>query len=404
VDEHDHTTPPPPSVDELVVELRARVEERRRSGAYPAGLEEDLAEHFHRILRQRVESRPRRDVWEPVRAAEQALPLEATRIPADSSLPGGATLHRLIAKMVGRQTQGALEQVQGFAQPVVDALAALAGALDDLAREVRVDVDRRIDSISERQAAQERAIGLASAGDGIAPAPRDADRRPTLFRPWYSVARFDEEFRGTRAEILERYRDLARRLVGFAPVLDLGCGGGEFLELLAETGVEAWGVDLDPELVKAAVERGLSVEHGEAMRTLEGLDDASLGGLVLIQLVEHLNVQEVVDLVAMAAEKVRPGGLVFAETVNPQSLYVFAHSFYLDPTHLRPVHPAYLAFLFREAGFAAVDIEWRSPPPPDDVLEQAPASDPGAEPYNANVRRLNQLLFAPQDYLVVATR
>jgi O-antigen chain-terminating methyltransferase len=112
----------------------------------------------------------------------------------------------------------------------------------------------------------------------------------------------------------------------------------------------------------------------------------------------------VIDLVALAADKVRPGGRVFLETVNPQSLYVFAHAFYLDPTHVRPVHPAYLAFLFREAGFAAVDIEWRSPPPPDDVLEEVRSEHtlPGA--INANVKRLNQLLFAPQDYLLAAVR
>jgi hypothetical protein len=68
------------------------------------------------------------------------------------------------------------------------------------------------------------------------------------------------------------------------------------------------------------------------------------------------------------------------------------------------VHPAYLAFLFREAGFTTVDIEWRSPPPPQDVLEPTPEEGPGATVHNENVRRLNELLFAPQDYLIVATR
>ena len=72
----------------------------------------------------------------------------------------------------------------------------------------------------------------------------------------------------------------------------------------------------------------------------------------MIQVIEHLTAQDAMDLVALAARKVRPGGKVIIETVNPQSLYVFARSFYLDPTHVRPVHPAYLEFLFREAGFA----------------------------------------------------
>jgi SAM-dependent methyltransferase len=394
-----------PDVDELVAELRARVDERRRAGAYPPGLEDDLAEHFRRILRHRREQKPPPDPSGPIRAAEEALPLEAARIPADSAFPGGQALHRAIARLVGRQTQGTLEQVQAFAQPVSEALAVMAEALEELTREVRVDLSRHIDAIYERQARQERAIAVAGAtGNGIPLAPRDGDRRSSGFRPWYSADRFDDEFRGTRDELLARYQELASRLVGFDPVLDLGCGRGEFLELLAGMGVKSWGVDLDPDLVKAAVNRGLTVDHTDALRCLQGLDDASLGGLVLIQLVEHLSAQEVVDLVALAAEKVRPGGQVFAETVNPQSLYVFAHSFYLDPTHLRPVHPAYLAFLFREAGFSTVEIEWRSPPPVDDVLEPAPEPQPPTSSYNENVRRLNQLLFAPQDYLVVASR
>ena len=139
--------------------------------------------------------------------------------------------------------------------------------------------------------------------------------------------------------------------------------------------VRAWtpsGVDIDGELVKSAVERGLPVEEEDALRYLRSLDDKALGGMSLIQVIEHFSAQEIVDFVALAADKVRPGGRVFVETVNPQSLYVFAHALFLDPTHMRPVHPAYLAFLFREAGFAAVDIEWRSPPPADDVLEPAP--------------------------------
>jgi SAM-dependent methyltransferase len=403
VEEYDETTGPTPNVDELVAELRARVEERRRSGAYPPGLEKDLAQHFRRILRRRVEPPPSRDLQAPIRAAERALPLEAARIPTDSTFPGGVALHRAIARVVGRQTQGALEQVQAFAQPVCEALATLAAAIGDLSQELHGDVAGHIDGIYERLAAQDRTLALTGDALGLSADPGEVGARPA-FRPWYSADRFDEAFRGTREEMLARYRDLARRLVGCDPVLDLGCGRGELLELLAESGVDSWGVDLDPDLVKVAVERGLSVEQGEALRCLESLEDASLGGLVLIQLVEHLTAQEVVDLVALAAAKVRPGGRVFAESVNPQSLYVFGHSFYLDPTHLRPVHPAYMAFLFREAGFSRVDIEWRSPPPADDVLEEAPAPEPLPVSYNENVRRLNRLLFAPQDYLVVAVR
>jgi O-antigen chain-terminating methyltransferase len=117
--------------------------------------------------------------------------------------------------------------------------------------------------------------------------------------------------------------------------------------------------------------------------------------------IEHLTAQEAADLALLARDKLRPGGKLLIETVNPQSLYVFAHPFYVDPTHERPVHPAYLEFLVREAGFESIELLWRAPPPHDDVLE-TPADDDGVRA--ANVRRLNQLLFAPQDYALIATR
>jgi 2-polyprenyl-3-methyl-5-hydroxy-6-metoxy-1,4-benzoquinol methylase len=386
-----------PDIDALVAELRAKVEERRRAGEYPPGLEEDLASHFGRLLARRFDPPRPVDLRGPLTRIEEALPLRADRIPIASQVRGGAALHRTVAKVVGRQTQGILEQAQAFAEPVRQAIEALTIAVEDLTREVREDLTAQLAAVIDRQAAQERASALAEVGaETLAVQARDG-RGP--FRPWYSSIRFEDEFRGSRDDLLARYRDVAERLAGCGPVFDMGCGRGEFVELLAGMGIETWGVDLDAELVKAATDRGLPVEHGDGLRMLETMDDESLGGLVLIQVVEHLTPQEVVDLVDLATTKVRPGGKVLVETVNPQSLYVFAHSFYLDPTHLRPVHPAYLMFLFKEAGFASVNIEWRSPPPEADVLTEV--DEPAVD---ANSRRLNQLLFAPQDYLLVAAR
>src|SRR5581483_4367707 len=396
----------------LVARLRERVEERRRQGAYTPGLEDDLADHFRRVLLERAEPWEAPDLRGPLAALQQALPLDRGRIPTDSALPGGEVVHRAIGRAVSRQTQGALHQVQGFADPARELLERVVALLEKLTQEVRVDIPRHLDAIIERQAVQERQLaqGDAGAADDVgSPADRPVvigfnggQQAGRPLAPWYSSARFEEEFRGGREELIERYRDVAERLRDSGPVLDIGCGRGEFLELMAGNGVEAWGVDLDPELVKAAAERGLNVTQADGLRTLEQLDDASLGALVLIQVVEHLSAQEVIDLVALAATKVRPGGQVCVETVNPQSLYVFARAFWIDPTHHQPVHPAYLTFLFREAGFPEVVIDWRSPPPADEVLEEAPGEMP--EVVNSNVRRLNQLLFAPQDYLLIARR
>ena len=122
-----------------------------------------------------------------------------------------------------------------------------------------------------------------------------------------------------------------------------------------ELDVDARGIEVDPHSSSGPRTRGLDVEVGDAVEYLDDLDDASLGGLVMIQVIEHLSPQHVIDVVRLAAEKVRPGGRVVVETVNPTSLYTYAHAFWVDPDHVRPVHPNYLGFLFAEAGFAEVE-------------------------------------------------
>jgi O-antigen chain-terminating methyltransferase len=112
----------------------------------------------------------------------------------------------------------------------------------------------------------------------------------------------------------------------------------------------------------------------------------------------------VLDIVKLAGEKVRRGGRVVIETVNPTSLYTYAHAFWVDPDHVRPVHPTFLGFLFAEAGFASVERLDRSPVPSDETLELLPGDDEVAKRVNANFERINALLFGAQDYAIVATR
>lgn len=391
-----------PDVDELVVQLRERVQERRRAGAYPPGLEQDLEAHFRRIAAHRSDPNLD-DVRSALERLGSRMHFTPERIRFDSNLPGGDRFHKAMARFQARQTAGVLEQVQEFADSVRDVLAAMVHAFEDPRSHVHADLVGQIDAVLERVQSYERGPvdSAAAVGDLRHRVEQlEATEQRRRFRPWYRNDRFEEEFRGSRAEILDRYRDLAARFAGCDPVLDIGCGRGEFLELLTEAGVEASGVEVDPELVDEATRRHLKVELGDGVGALAAVPDASLGGIVLIQVVEHLSAQDVVDVVALAYDKIRPGGLMVCETVNPQSLYVFAHSFYVDPTHARPVHPAYLSFLFREVGFAEVLIDWRSPPPAEDVLEEGGDGAQG----DANVTRLNQLLFAPQDYALVATR
>ena len=391
--------------EELIAQLRARVEERRKSGAYPPGLEEDLDAHFRRIVSQR-----HGDI-DAVRASlsrlEAAMAFNRDRIPLQSNIAGGSAAHKAIAKVVGRQTQGILEQMREFAEAVHASVEGLLGLLENPGTHEHTELIGQLDAIIEKIAAYDRVrpegIADASLHERVAALERAEARR--AFNPWFSNDSFEDAFRGSREDLRRNYEDVADRFLGAGPVLDIGCGRGEFLELLRDRDVEARGVEIDPALVKEAQENGLDVELNDGLSALGSVTDGTLGGIVLIQVVEHLTPQEVVDLVALAYEKLRPQGRILVETVNPQSLYVFAHSLYVDPTHERPVHPAYLDFLFRQAGYSHVEIHWRSPVAADERLAEAPDGDqPVASTLNANVQRLNDLVFGPQDYAIIALR
>jgi SAM-dependent methyltransferase len=391
-----------PSTEELLAQLRARVEERRRRGDYPPGLEQDLESHFRRIV-----AHGRAQDLESVRSSLQGMDARMGftrgRIPPESRYPGGELVHRSVGKVVGRQTQGVLDQVGAFAEVVRETFEALLDVLETPGSHVHADLAEQLGGALERLAAFERTPGeprVAVAELERRVGALEAAEASRHFDPWFGNDRFEAEFRGTREDLLERYRDLARELANCAPVLDVGCGRGEFIELLAELDVDASGVDVDSRLVEAAKQRGLKVDQADGIEWLASEVDGSLGGLVTIQVVEHLSAQQVADFVRLAAEKLRPGGKAIVETVNPQSLYVFAHSFYVDPTHLHPVHPGYLAFLFREAGFSGVRIDWRSEPGAEEMLQRI--HDDGV--MDENIERLNRLLFGAQDYALIAIR
>jgi 2-polyprenyl-3-methyl-5-hydroxy-6-metoxy-1,4-benzoquinol methylase len=397
---------PEETVDELIAQLKERVAERERSGEYPPGLEQELDAHFDRIAVHRMPAYDFSQLRNRIAALEHAGSFSPENIPMDTRLPGGSQLHRTVGKIVSRQTQGILAQMQRYSDALREALWEVVAALESPAAHTHVELSGELDAVFERLATYERAGSPTTAIAGLTQRVQELEAAQRAeFAPWFSNERFEQAFRGDPDALRQRYEDLAlefERCEG--KVVDIGCGRGEFLELILGHGVNAMGIEIDSELVRSCVERGLPVEYGDGISWLRATPDGSLGGLSLIQVVEHLSAQELVDLVALTARKLKPGGKIVVETVNPQSLYVFAHSFFLDPTHVAPVHPAYLHFLFREAGFTSVDLQWRSPPPEDDTLRPVSGDDARSEEINGNVVRLNQLLFAAQDYALVAIR
>lgn len=168
---------------------------------------------------------------------------------------------------------------------------------------------------------------------------------------------FEDRYRGARETIKERlraYEPFIAPLAGLQTpprALDVGCGRGEWIELLGEQGFAARGVDLDDGMLAACRERGLDVELGDAIACLRRLPDASLTLVSAFHLVEHIPFELLQALVAEAQRVLVPGGLLIMETPNAENLVVGATSFYLDPTHLRPLPPQLLAFVTEYGGF-----------------------------------------------------
>jgi SAM-dependent methyltransferase len=232
----------------------------------------------------------------------------------------------------------------------------------------------------------------------------------------HQYAGFEDAYRGSEDEIRERMRDYVPLFAGAADVLDVGCGRGEFLALLREHGVAARGVDLNVEMVERCQAKGLDVVAADVVSYLSGLDDAALGGLMASQVVEHLQPDDLMRVLELAARKLRPGSAIVLETINPTCWSAFFESYIRDPTHVRPVHPDTLRYLLIANGFAGVEIQWRSPYPAEAKLARIAGGVPGVDladdprldavacTVDRNTDHLNALLFGARDYAAVARR
>jgi SAM-dependent methyltransferase len=149
--------------------------------------------------------------------------------------------------------------------------------------------------------------------------------------------------------------------------------------------------------------RGVDVTVADAIDHLDGLDDASLGSIVAIHLVEHLPLATLTRFLELAARKVRPGGIAIFETPNPTSLIVLGNSYILDPTHQWPLHPSLLAFMCERAGFRDIELQWWSPASDYHLPLIEGVEDPWAATVNEAFEKLNHVLFGPQEYTIIAT-
>jgi SAM-dependent methyltransferase len=261
---------------------------------------------------------------------------------------------------------------------------------------------RLVGELDERLTRVERRARSGGAGA----APTVAAQPAAAVLPDYFA--FESRMRGRTDEVRERQRAYLDDFRDSAPVLDVGCGRGEFLTLLREAGVEAGGVDADADMVAYARGEGLDVEQADALAHLETLADGSLGGIFCAQVVEHLPPPALLRLLELAHRKLRPGGVLVAETINPLSPLALRH-YFADLTHAQPLVPETLALLARQAGFEEVETRFLNEPPEREQLRavelpEDASFDAARTALAANVERLNGLLFGPLDYAILARR
>ena len=212
---------------------------------------------------------------------------------------------------------------------------------------------------------------------------------------------FEQRFRGSREDIKERQKVYMPYFVGKSNVLDFGCGRGEFVELLLENGITAQGIDLNPDMVAYCQDRGLPVIQADGITYLHSQEDNSLGGVFAAQVIEHLKPYQMIDLIRLAYKKLQPNACILLETINVQALYGYLNYFYMDLSHERPVHPETLKFILEAEGFKNMQILYSSPVE-DMAIPPLHINNQENIEFNRFIDKLNNLLFGPQDYAVIA--
>jgi SAM-dependent methyltransferase len=211
----------------------------------------------------------------------------------------------------------------------------------------------------------------------------------------------EDRFRGSRAEIQDRLQFylplLEKHRIGVLrmPILDIGCGRGEWLEILAEANLDAYGVDTNRIFIAQCRERGLRVIEEDALRHLRGLPDSRLGAVTGFHIIEHLPLDVLIKLIDETVRVLKPGGLAIFETPNPQNVLVGSHNFYIDPTHRHPIPCLTAQFLLEARGLCDVEIVHLHP-----YAESYKVLDGGTE----LARRFNEYFYGPQDYAVIGRR
>ena len=293
-----------------------------------------------------------------------------------------------------------INNLQSFVDQQTAKARAAQQSLEQLSERQTNDAVFVKGELSEQQSLLQQVLGTdrrdkvpagkrATVGDG-------SDKKHTRALDSFYLS-FENRFRGARAEIKKRVTFylpfLASAHAGEKgrPILDLGCGRGEWLELLKENKLDARGVDLNSAMIAQCKEHGLDVIHRDAIDYMRSLRASSYGGVTGFHIIEHLPFETLMDFFREARRILKPGGIAIFESPNCKNLVVGAANFNIDPTHRNPVFPETAEFMLQSHGFERVRIEYLTP-----------VADVKFDTGTKELAIVKDMLYGPQDFGIIA--
>lgn len=221
---------------------------------------------------------------------------------------------------------------------------------------------------------------------------------------------FENEFRGEREDILNRLKIYLPFIEGAnigqvdSPILDLGCGRGEWLELLQNSNYTARGVDINRITLEQCRSRNFEVIESDAITYLQSLPNLSLGAVTGFHLIEHLSFEELIKLLTEIQRVIKPGGIIIFETPNPENIIVGSCNFYSDPTHKKPLFPPTIKFIFEQHEFDDVQILRLNQFRIENDLELIEADHVLAPKLNPIIEIIKSRFYVAPDFAVIARK
>jgi O-antigen chain-terminating methyltransferase len=293
-----------------------------------------------------------------------------------------------------------INNLQGFVDQQTAKADTVQHSLEQLSERQANDAIFVKGELSEQQSLIQQVLGTDQRGKGPAgkrsPVDDDHDKKHARALDSFYLS-FENRFRGSRAEIKKRVQFylpfLASAHAGEKgrPILDLGCGRGEWLELLKENKLDARGVDLNSAMIAQCKERHLEVIHRDAIDYMRSLRANSQGGVTGFHIIEHLPFETLMDFFREARRILKPGGVAIFESPNCKNLVVGAAQFNIDPTHRNPVFPETAEFMLQSHGFERVRIEYLSP-----------VADVKFDASTKELAIVKDMLYGPQDFGIIA--